>query len=57
MACTTAKIEIYRSGQSRRLHTGPSNDGDLSDYRIETLAEDEPLDDSAALTGIVVGDK
>jgi len=50
------KIEIYRSGQSRRItHGDPSNDGDLSDYRIERLRRTSHLMIPQPLTGIVVG--
>jgi len=34
------KIEIYRAGSRRGLHTDPSNDSDLNDYAMETAAED-----------------
>jgi hypothetical protein len=48
------KIEIYRAGESSfDSARDPSNDGDLDDYRMETIAEDTSI---PVITSIVPGE-
>jgi hypothetical protein len=48
------RIEVYRSGESSfDFARDPSNDGDLDDYRMETVAEDTSV---PVITSIVPGE-